>query len=186
MLIWEDFQDVLNGNVMPSLSLVEGKVSGKMFLSVWLPRTVQGFLEGRQEQPRPLGRGGLSHPCQLPTSCWYLGGRMEDKGISNRPLPEPEPSDPKMKVGDPLLSWPAFWEQKWRNSTIYIKLKQGPVQQGGWRKFQVPFLKHLQVKTNPMVSAPAWAAWNIYSGPLGIWVWGPTPVSRGSRLAWPW
>ena len=55
-----------------------------------------------------------------------------------------------MRVCDLLLSRPHFWEQKWRSSTIYIKLKQGSVLHGGWRKSQVPFLLGLQVKTNLM------------------------------------
>ena len=70
MLIWKDFQDILNGNFRQSLGLVEGKLSGRSFHQVWLSTTIQGFLE-RKEQP-PWEEVVWDDPYQLLTSSWLL------------------------------------------------------------------------------------------------------------------
>lgn len=105
MLIWKDFQDILNEYIKQSLGLVEGKLSGRSFHQVWLSTTIQGFLERKEQPPweEVIWDDSLPAPYLLLTIGKKMR-RVDNKRIAIGPLSGPEQFDPDMRVCDLLLS----------------------------------------------------------------------------------
>lgn len=189
MLIWKDFEDILNGNVRHSLGLVEGKVSEKQFPLGGISKGSPGILGG-EARTAPWGRVGQEWP--LPTDPWPLtvdkrvGDSGKDSGIVNGP-----PS--WASAIRSLWSW-----ERWRFMTFCSpgltlgskssegaqftwKLKQSPELTGG-EGTPVPFLLGTPGEDK---SSGSYSKKHLLRAPWGLWVWGGTSVSRGSMLVWP-
>ena len=98
------------------------------------PRTSQESLEERQGQlPREemvQSDSPLPAPYILPTAVKVYGRVGRKRGLKMDPYLSQRNLIPvglgRISVCDLLLSWNAFWAQKWENSTTYKKSKTRP------------------------------------------------------------